>query len=197
MRLCLIPHFQREGKVYMLELDMGEGLFSQKNISLKIIRVGQEYCDPKKLHEVRRWEGKESLHVVLHGRGTLIAGGVAKTLCKGDVFLLYANEEYEYYPDPMDPWSYIWVDFCSDDTRTLFLPCGFSVQTPVVHINNLASVTGLMKEIYESYDASRLQQLKCSAYFMLVLSELIKNAETKSRVGVASVKQRHVRDIII
>ena len=180
----------------MLELDMGEGLLSQKNISLNILRVGQEYCDPKKLHEVRRWEGKNSLHFVLYGRGTLITGGQTRTLGKGDVFLLFADEEYEYYPDPVDPWSYIWVDFCSNATVELFSSCGLSVQNPVVHLSDLASVMGLLKSVYESYDASPLQQLNCSAYFMLILGELVKNAEKKTLSGGSSFKQQHVRNIV-
>ena len=180
----------------MLELDMGEGFLPEHNITLNILRVGQEYCDPKKLHEVRRWGEKNSLHFVLHGRGTLIAGGETKTLYKGDVFLLYAGEEYEYYPDPMDPWSYIWVDFCSNDTQALFAPCGLSSKNPVIHVNDLTSMMGMLKLLYESYDASALQQLKCSAHFMLILGELIKNAEKKSFGGVSSFKQQHVRNIV-
>ena len=180
----------------MLELDMGEGVLSRNNISLNILRVGQEYCDPKKLHEVRRWVGKNSLHFVMHGRGTLITGGETKGLCKGDVFLLYADEEYEYYPESTDPWAYIWVDFSANDTQALFSPCGLSVQNPVIHINDLAPLMGLLKSMYEAYDASDLQQLKCSAYFMLVLSELIKNAERKTFGGVSSFKQQHIRNIV-
>lgn len=180
----------------MLELNMGEGVLSHTNISLNILRVGQEYCDPKKLHEVRRWEETNSLHFILHGRGTLIAGGEAKVLNKGDVFLLYADEEYEYYPDPTDPWAYIWVDFSSSATRELFEPCGLSVASPVIRVNDLASIMSQLKLLYEAYDASNLQQLRCSAYFMLILSELIKNAERKTFHGVSSFKQQHIRNIV-
>lgn len=180
----------------MLELNMGEGVLSRNNISLNILRIGQEYCDPKKLHEVRRWSDKNSLHFVLHGRGTLIAGGDAKVLNKGDVFLLYADEEYEYYPDPTDPWAYIWVDFSSNATCELFAPCGLSIASPVIHVNDLASIMGQLKLLYEAYDASDLQELRCSAYFMLILSELIKNAERKVFHGVSSFKQHHIRNIV-
>ena len=180
----------------MLELDMGEGILSRNDISLNIFRVGQEYCDPKKLHEVRRWEGKNSLHFILHGRGTLIVGGEARVLNKGDVFLLYADEEYEYYPDPTDPWAYIWVDFSSNATQDLFACCGLSIENPVIHVNDLASIMSHLKLLYEAYDASDLQELRCAAYFMLILGELIKNAERKTLSGVSSFKQHHIRNIV-
>ncbi len=161
------------------------------------MKVGQEDCDPHKKHEHRKWEDSDSLHFVLYGKGVFIANGEELHLSKGDVFLLYANEEYEYYPDPNDPWSYIWVDFTSNDTRALFEPCGFSVRNPTVHLRNFAVSAGLLDRIFEAYDTSDLQQIVCSGYFILLLSELIRNAARKKTVGEFSlVEQRHIRDIV-
>ncbi len=180
-----------------LEIDVGGELFNRENLSINILKVGQEYCDPHKKREHRKWADSDSLHFVLYGRGILIANGEAMHLSKGDVFLLYANEEYEYYPDPNDPWSYIWVDFTSSDTRALFEPCGVSVQKPTVHLRNLTASAGLLDSIFEAYDTSNLQQIVCSGYFILLMSELIRNAARKKSVGEFSlVEQRHIRDIV-
>ena len=195
MRLRLIPQTSQKKRI-MLELDLGEGVLSQKNLSLKLQRVGQEYCDPKKAREHRKNWSYDSLHFVLYGRGTLVANGEKRTLSKGDIFLLYADEEYEYYPDPIDPWSYVWVDFSSDDTVALSLPCGLSKQAPVIHISDLTALMGLLKSIYESYDASALQQLNCSAIFLLILSELIKTASKKLPGDSSPIKHRHIRNIV-
>ena len=179
----------------MLQIEMGAGPLSGKDISLKIQRIGQEHCDAKKLHEQRRWDTYSSLHFVCYGRGVLIANGEKIALSKGDVFLLYKNEEYEYYPDPIDPWSYIWVDFSSNDTVGLFEPCGFSPQKPFVHLSDFSKSLALLEAAYESFDASEVQETVCSAYFMLLLSELIKNAAHNKFAG-SSVRQRHIREII-
>ena len=106
-----------------MEFFMGGGLFNREKLSVNIVKVGQEYCDPKKKHECRKWDDSDSLHFILYGKGTLIANGKPIQLAKGDVFLLYAHEKYEYFPDPTDPWAYIWVDFSSNDTKALFAPC--------------------------------------------------------------------------
>lgn len=179
----------------MIKLDTGD--FLHGDISFEIRRVGQEYCDPKKKHERRKWDTYDSLHYVLYGGGTLIANGEKKTLQKGDVFLLFANEEYEYYPSSTNPWSYIWVDFHSNNTRDLFAPCGITTERPYVRLNDLTASMGFLKSIYEAFDASDRHRLVCSAYFLLLWSELQKNASRSSfALEQASAKQRHVREIV-
>lgn len=180
-----------------IQFDVGGVHLSRNKISVKILKVGQEHCDPKKRREVRNWDWGDSLHFVLFGKGVLIANGEKHRLSKGDVFLLFANEDYEYYPDPIDPWSYIWIDFRCDDTRALFEPCGIDLRRPTAHLSDLSSSVGLLKSIYEAYDASNMQQMVCSGYFILLLSELIKNeARNKSGGDYSLVKQRHIREII-
>lgn len=173
-------------------------LFPRKNIAIKIHKVGQEHCEPKKKHESRRWDSYNSLHFVLFGHGTLIANGKKIPLSKGDVFLLFTNEQYEYYPDPADPWSYIWVDFYATDTKAIFERCGLSIENPVVHMTDFSKTVELLNEIYESYDASEMQQLSCSAYFMLLLKKLIRNnTRLNYLTEPTSIKDRRVREILI
>lgn len=180
-----------------IEFEMGSSLFDREKLSVNILKVGQEHCDPHKMREVRKWEISNSLHFILYGKGTLIANGKKLHLSKSDVFLLYANEEYEYFPDPNDPWSYIWVDFCANDTRALFNPCGITVENPTMHLNRLSSVTGLLNAMFDAYDASNLQQMTSSGYFLLLLSELIRNETSLQSTGKFSlVEQRHIRELI-
>ena len=49
------------------------------------------------------------MHFVLYGHGTLIANGEKISLSKGDVFLLFTDEKYEYYPDPIRGRIYGWT----------------------------------------------------------------------------------------
>lgn len=182
----------------LLEVDAGGGLFGDQKISLKIQKIGQEYCAPRKKHELRQWTDYHSMHFVLYGHGTLIANGEKISLSKGDVFLLFTDEKYEYYPDPIDPWTYIWVDFYASDAQALAARCGLSVKKPAVHLSEFSECMNLLKHLYEAYDAGELQQLNCSAYFLLLLGVLIKNAD-RSRFPDERVsgKFRRVREILI
>lgn len=182
----------------MIHLDMGGGALSEEDIAVRVQRVGQEHCDPKKRHEKRKWSMYSSLHFVLYGNGVLIANGQKIMLSKGDVFMLFVDEEYEYYPVSHDPWSYIWIDFHSDNARQLFSHCGLTPERPWKHLSEPSAFIDALKSVYDAYDASNVQQIRCSAYFLLLLAELIKQTEGKHFDGsVSSVKQRHVRDIIM
>lgn len=179
-----------------LELEMGGGPLSEK-LAVKLQRVGQEYCDAKKRHEQRSGYHYDSLHFVLFGSGTLITSREKRTLSRGDVFLLFEGEEYEYYPSSTDPWSYIWVDFRCNDTPRLFEPCGITREKPYVRLSDLTASLGFLKSMYEAYDASERSHLVCTAYLLLLMSELMKNAaRTGFALEQASVKQRHVREIL-
>ena len=180
-----------------ISFDVG-ALYPEGNISVKIRKVGQEYCEPRKKHEVRKWIDADTLHFVLFGHGTLVVRGEKYALTKGDIFLLYKNEEYEYWPDPIDPWSYTWIDFECSDTEALFARCGFSVEKPFLHLPDTAEFRELLKQFYGAYDASATQELTCSAFFMLLLNSLIRNADrSRAPAERTSGKFRRVRDILI
>ena len=180
-----------------ISFNVGE-LYPTGDISVKIRKVGQEYCEPRKKHELRKWTDADTLHFVLFGHGTLVVGGEKIALSKGDIFLLYKNVEYEYWPDPIDPWSYTWVDFECSDTESLFKRCGLSTEKPYLHVPDFAEFRDLLKQFYGAYDASETQELTCSAYFMLIINALIKSADrSRSQADRASSKLRRVRDILI
>ena len=180
-----------------ISFDVG-AIYPCDNISIRIKKVGQEYCEPRKKHEIRKWGDMDTLHFVMFGHGTLLVGGEKFALSKGDIFLLYKNQEYEYWPDPVDPWSYTWVDFECDETVKLFERCGLSVEKPFLHVSEFSEFRDLLKQFYQAYDASETQDLNCSAYFMLLLNALIKSADrSRSPAERASGKLRRVRDILI
>ncbi len=77
--------------------------YGGKTYGIEIKKVGQEHCLPRKKSELRR-KRYHSLHFVLHGFGTLHSGENKISLGRGNAFLLYANEEYTYYPNAVDPW---------------------------------------------------------------------------------------------
>ena len=174
---------------------MGGGAFPD-DITLRVRRVGQEYCDPKKKREHRLWDTYDSLHVVLYGSGTLIAGGEEKTLSKGDVFLLYSKYEYEYYPSPTDPWSDVWVDFYSSDTRKLCEGCGLSPERPYIHLADLQNEMVLLRALYESYERDETR-LECTANFLLLLSAIMReNGREPAAKERTSVGHRHIRSLV-
>ena len=90
------------------------------------------------------------------------------------------------------------MDLRCDRVDELFEQCGITREKPYLHLTELSAYIDVLKDLSEAYDASYVQDVKCSAYLLLILGELIKRTERK-RIdrGESSVKHRHVREIII
>ena len=89
-------------------------------------KVGYEHCPPSK-RPVSWVPPFHAWHFVLFGRGTVItADGKMYKINRGESFLLYQGEYYNYYPDPQDPWTYIWVELTGENLESMFRQCGFT-----------------------------------------------------------------------
>lgn len=173
--------FELDGKVYKFEIK----------------KLGQEHCSPNKKAEKRK-RSYYSLHFVMYGMGTLMIGNEKIFLGKGNVFLLHAGEEYEYYPDSIEPWTYVWIDFEGEELDSLFVACGLTKEKPYLRIIDYAGMVDIVKSLLEGYDGGVTQSMVCSAYTMLFLSKLIQHHNRNAHVGVrGSVRFKQFRDILI
>lgn len=178
-------------------MDEFQFAFRNKTYSLSIKKIGQEHCLPRKKHELRKRD-YYSLHFVLRGFGTLYANGQKNPLNKGNIFLLFADEEYEYYPDANDPWSYIWIDFYGEGIDDLFGACGLTRKTPYVRMADYADIVDILKSLVEKYNGNELQPMVCSAYTVLLLARMIEYKSRYGNVGLrGSVRFKQFRDILV
>lgn len=172
--------------------------FNDKKCELEISRVGQEHCLPRKLHEKRKAR-KYSLHCIFYGYGTLIKNGKEISLTKGNMFLLYENEEQEYFPDPMAPWAYYWIDFIGEGVEKVLAACGFSREKPYIYLgDNANNIYNLFRSLAEEYDGSSLNSLSCMGYTLLLFQNLIQYCnQYEKRFTVKSARFKVFRDILI
>lgn len=170
--------------------------YGGKTYGIEIKKVGQEHCLPRKKNEQRK-KKYHSLHFILYGFGTLYCGNEKISLGKGNAFLLYANEEYNYIPNPVDPWSYIWVDFYGEDLDGLFEACGFTKENPYVRMTEYERLIDLLKQLVEKYNGNELQSMVCSAYTLLVFGQLIEYKNRYQKISEkGSVLFKQFRDIL-
>ncbi|GAB1154484.1 AraC family transcriptional regulator [Paenibacillus illinoisensis] len=73
-----------------------------------------------------------ALHYIMQGQGTLETGGQQFRLGAGESFIIFPQKEIYYYPDPADPWEYVWMEFDGRDAGRLIELTQFSVQHPVL-----------------------------------------------------------------
>lgn len=171
--------------------------FNNKNYEFGIRRVGEEHCAYNKKIEHRTMLSY-SLHFITYGTGTLIAGDKKFFLGKSNIFLLYPDETYTYYPDPINPWSYIYVDFYGSNIDEIAEYCGFNRQNPIYRNANYSKTAEIMKQLLEAYDGKDVQTVACSAYFMLLIASLISaNPRNVYAEKKNSMMYKQFRDILI
>ena len=72
-----------------------------------------------------------ALHYIISGKGYLETNQCTYPLKAGESFLIFPQTEVLYYPDPKDPWEYIWVDFRGEECSRLLHMTKLSQQHPV------------------------------------------------------------------
>lgn len=171
--------------------------FDDSDVSLDVVKVGQEFCSPRKpiVNCVRPCY---SLHFVTYGKGYLITeDGQKYNINRGDAFLLYQGEQYRYYPDVKDPWSYMWIEFTGEKLDGMMSLCGFERNAVCKHVKDFPVFHEYMRNAYEMYDASEVQQLRCNAYFMLIAGKFIEQESESKTTKKAIYKRKQLREILI
>ena len=172
-------------------------LFDDSDVTLEIIKIGQEHCSPRKPVEncIRPCY---SLHFVMFGRGTLVTSdGQKYEVSKNDAFLLFEGEQYKYYPNSTDPWSYIWVEFTGNNLNKIMSACGFEKGNIKKQVKDFAAFLDMMRNLYDVYDASEIQQLRCVAYFMLIIGKFIEQEQEINVSPKIAYKRKKLREILI
>lgn len=72
-----------------------------------------------------------TLHYVLSGSGTVVYGGNTFHPHAGSLFFLPPNQAIQYYPNPDDPWEYVWFAFDGVLAPEYGTRMGFSAALPV------------------------------------------------------------------
>ena len=180
-----------------LEVDInGKALFKYGRHRICVLRCCEEWCSPEKKAE-RRTREYHSLHFIIGGKGTLIyeCGGERRevVLQKGDSFLLFAGQKYEYYPDSARPWGYDWIDFTGENVDELFSACGYDADTPFIRIRHFDRMRSLLGDLIDAYDVSDVQNLRCSGYFLILLSYLIDDMRRSLNANEESGSKKYAR----
>lgn len=113
---------------------------------------------------------QHTIHFVIGGKGILHVGEKTFSVGRHQVFALDNKSYFSYYPEPNDPWEYVWFDFSGDFAERYFLQCGFSADTPVKDCSQpqklLAEFTSLFSRLKEQRPVSYFSFL--SAFYTLL-----------------------------
>ncbi|MBE6767753.1 MAG: helix-turn-helix domain-containing protein [Ruminococcaceae bacterium] len=108
-----------------------------------------------------------TLHFVVGGRGRLEIGEHVYYVQSGEMFFTPADTEMRYFPDPDDPWDYVW--FVLKDTagcRELF---GFSPEAAVRPIPHFHKVSAILSRLLTALAAEEIGYFGVLAAFYEIL----------------------------
>ncbi len=103
-----------------------------QNGELYLIACGHETRNPHIITGPNIRNGYH-LHVILSGKGTLVAGGKEFHPHGGQMFLLKDGESFTYYSEE-DPWEYCWLTFNGDQAVDTIRDMGFTEGVYVVDL---------------------------------------------------------------
>lgn len=80
---------------------------------LNLIDIGHEYCKKDKaLENTRNYAHRFfTLYFVKSGKGYIRTENNVTAVTSDTVFVFFPECQYTYYPDPVTPWEYYWVNF--------------------------------------------------------------------------------------
>lgn len=73
-----------------------------------------------------------ALHYIVSGKGYLKTQQGTFRLKTGESFIIFPHLEVYYYPDPMDPWEYYWIELYGVEASRLLSMINFTPASPVV-----------------------------------------------------------------
>ena len=124
-----------------MEIERKTGFFTTANYrvldyeirqtnDLYLVCCGQEHFEQLKIVGPSIRSGFH-LHIISQGSGYLSVNGVTRRLTRGQLFLLWPDVEYTYWPDMEDPWAYTWIQFDGKNAAAYMEKAGFSSGTYV------------------------------------------------------------------
>lgn len=119
---------------------------SELGTSLYLDFFGYEHCLPRHSYgpHIRN---NFVIHIVIDGKGVLEKKGRQWQIRKGQMFILFPDEETTYEADKDAPWYYCWIGFHGDMAQKLAVAMGFTDETPVVTFSQIERAEQIVKDM--------------------------------------------------
>lgn len=156
---------------------------------LELVECGKETTSPDKhIGPYRR--DIYLFHLCVEGRGVYCNGNSRREIGQGDMFLIRPDETVEYFPDPSNPWTYLWVGFSGTVASALLKNTYFADKYVMRKVSG--GVYNYLYAIINEYNVSGRLSLKTLGFFYLLLSEIEKEAAEV----VLKPTDRYVREAV-
>jgi len=126
-------------------------------------------------------------HFIISGSGRLEIGGRAYELSGGDSFFIPPDTKMRYFPNPDDPWEYVWFAMRGNSAAEYGEQLGFSVENAAHPCRQFGRVKNILKRTVDRLEAGEW------GYFgvLSALYELLELAtsERRPRTEIEAVRE--------
>ena len=133
------------------------------------------------------------LHCIIDGKGTYSVGGKTYNLGKNDCFMLFSHVPILYQSDVLDPWIYYWIGFDGANIESLIRLWGITKEHPVIHLDEIDTVTNILKTLVENGTATISGTHFAIGNFYLLSATLISNNTTNKPL---TQKELYVNQVV-
>lgn len=117
------------------------------------------------------------IHFVLDGTGTLTNPKGSFEVHSGQMFILFPGEAHMYTADKVNPWHYCWIGFRGERADQLMRSVGFSEQTPVLPVKNIALIHEEIEAILKLPNTRPEDYFRRTAHTYNIFALLLENAD--------------------
>lgn len=160
--------------------------FFHPNDDFGIIHFGYDDFSFVKAAKFFREQNFYTWHFILSGKGHLEIGGKAYDLSEGDSFFIPPDTQMRYFPDPNDPWEYVWFSFKGERATRYAEELLFSIDVPTRPCRNFGRTKQLLKRTIEDMRDENYGYYKIMSVFYEIMD--LSACEQRSRTPIESVR---------
>ena len=156
---------------------------------LKLFECGHEQTIPDKVFSFTP-KDYYVVHLIVAGQGTLETKYGVHKLKKGDMFFIGPHELPHYYPDPKEPWTYVWLGFGGMRASEYLKQAGVTPENPLLHDDALHSARHILEEIYFAANKQGFLDLNALGLAYQLMATLIRLSKNEAKP--LNVTHRHL-----
>lgn len=168
-------------------------LQKQPNQSIAVVQCGLTNCHSGHCCDFRIYN-HYSIHFILEGKGTYTLNGKTYSLGPGEGFMIFPGISNSYTADISEPWKYIYATFYGIDDASLVHKAGIDLDHVTFTFPENSSMRSNLYAMYEASMKNDSYGYDVTGYFLLCMSQLVKNAKNALPKSIAA--EQYVREAI-
>jgi AraC-like DNA-binding protein len=167
-----------------------------ENSDLDVIEYAYEQCSSDKPPVLSNKISRYTLHYILSGKGCVEINEKKYCLNCNTIFFITPNDKYKYYPDPKNPWKYVWISFYGSKAKFIFQQMGFTLEYPFYNIKNPNDIINTFTELISINEENEDINFMALSYLYNIFSNIVVDRGLHKYTPYINNKQKYINYVI-